>query len=121
MANLGVLTDPWYEASFLVSKEVGEGVLHGQKKVMGLAGAMGLWLYCPCGWGKPDHMAHGLVIPFKNAPTHNFGVVARDGKTRPKWTATGTGLHDLTLHPSVDVGAEGRGCWHGFVRAGKVT
>lgn len=120
MANLGALIDPWYEASFLVGVDKGKEVLHG-KKVPDFAGAHGLWLWCPCGWGKPDGYAHGLVIPFRGAPEHNFGVISRDGKTRPKWMVTGTGLRDLTLHPSVDVGSAQRPCWHGWIKLGQVT
>ena len=39
-----------------------------------------------------------------------------------RWEITGTGLENLTLSPSVDISAGGRGCgWHGWIRDGTVT
>jgi len=107
------LTDPWFEAYFIT-----DGSIAGQRRhVTTLAEAQGVVLFCPCGFGTDR--AHGLVVPFTNAPEHNFGVLARDGVTRPKWKATGTTLADLTIHPSVDVGTPS--CWHGWIKAGEVT
>jgi Family of unknown function (DUF6527) len=105
------LTDPWFEAHFVIERF---GRHHPT-----FQGAHGIWLYCPCGYGKPDKHAHGLLVPFKGAPEHNFGVVSRDRQTKPKWAATGSGMHDLTLMPSVDVGEPS--CWHGFITKGIVT
>jgi len=34
---------------------------------------------------------------------------------------SGTGLHDLTLSPSVDVGSKNSKCWHGWIKEGNVT
>ena len=40
-----------------------------------------------------------------------------------RWTPSGTGLHDLTLEPSVDLSCGGKypTAWHGWVRNGEVT
>lgn len=55
--------------------------------------------------------------------THRVGVFFR-GRGVPadevpgpgRWEASGTGLDDLTLRPSIALD-----CWHGFVTAGVVT
>lgn len=36
--------------------------------------------------------------------------------TPGRWTMTGTGFADLTLHPSVNV----TGDWHGWIKAGQI-
>src|ERR1019366_615856 len=112
------LTDPWFEAYFITDAGEGRAAGRRRKHVETLAEAQGVVLFCPCAFNKVEG-AHGLMVPFTNAPEHNFGVVARDKITRPKWTATGTGLHDLTLNPSVDVGTPS--CWHGWIHGGEVT
>jgi Family of unknown function (DUF6527) len=116
----GRLIDPWYEAEF-----GGNAGPRGSWRRQGadLEGAQLLFLWCPCAY-LHDSRAHGLVVPFRNprnapVPEHNFGIVARDKKTQPRWEMTGTGLHDLTLTPSVDVGDPS--CWHGHITAGAVT
>jgi D-serine dehydratase len=113
------LTNPWFEAEFY-------GKAHGvafTRQGPSIEGAQGLFLWCPCGYGRPDGAAHGLIVPFANPrnapqlpPVH--GPQARDGSQRPRWTMTGTGLDDLTLTPSVDVGEPS--CWHGYIAAGEV-
>lgn len=107
------LSDSWFEAYFIT-----DGSVPGMKRrhVATLAEAQGLVLFCPCQYGTDQ--GHGLVVPFKNAPEHNFGVVARDGITRPKWETTGSSLDDLSLNPSVDVGTPS--CWHGWIQNGEV-
>lgn len=84
--------------------------------------AQGLFLWCPCRYGTDD--CHGLLVPFanpRNAPAlpNDHGPVARDGR-HPRWTMTGTGLHDLTLTPSIAVGGSPE-CWHGYITNGAVT
>lgn len=112
------LTDPWFEAEFYGNAANDSHERQGDK----IDGAQGLVLWCPCAYGN-DQRAHGLLIPFanpRNAPPcpPGHGPVARDG-THPRWQMTGTGLGDLTLSPSVDVGDDH--CWHGFIRNGEVT
>jgi hypothetical protein len=90
-------------------------------------GAQGLWLWCPCGYGKPEYpldgpRPHAIIVPFKNpqnAPPvpANHGPTSRDGSHHPRWTMSGTGLGDLTLSPSIDVGTPS--CWHGHVVNGR--
>lgn len=47
--------------------------------------------------------------------------VPDDETPRPgRWAASGTGLSDLTLSPSVHLSGPGCG-WHGFVTNGEVT
>lgn len=103
------LSDPTFEAKFV-------------KNVNGLSfklsdsidNAQGLWMYCPCNQG------HHILIPFadKGLPVE-FGPVARDDKTHPRWQVSGTSLDNLSLIPSVDVGT--KSCWHGFITNGEVN
>jgi len=116
---IGKLTDPWFEAEFIGHANEQGGYC---RQGLSIDGAQGVLLYCPCSFGNDKH-AHGLIVPFanpRNAPQcpANFGPSARDG-SRPRWTMTGTGLDDLTLTPSVDVGEPS--CWHGFITNGDVT
>lgn len=115
------LTDPWFEAEFY--GHVSSDRDSYQRQGSSIDGAQGVFLWCPCAYGD-DSRAHGLIIPFanpRNAPPcpPNHGPLARDGKTRPRWQMTGTGLHDLALSPSVDVGEPS--CWHGHITNGVVT
>jgi hypothetical protein len=113
------LTDPWFEAEF-----GGQGTERGSWRRQGgqLDGAQLLFLWCPCAFGN-DSRAHGLMIPFANprnaaVTQFNFGITGRDGKTKTRWQMSGTGLSDLTLSPSVDVGEPS--CWHGYITQGEV-
>lgn len=111
------LADPWFEAEFY-----GDATATGHRRRPSIDGAQGLFLWCPCGLaGKP---VHGLLVPFanpRNAPPAppDHGPVSRDGKRNPRWTMSGTGLDDLSLTPSIDVGDDH--CWHGFITNGEVT
>lgn len=114
------LVDLWFEAEFYGNaNERGGFVRQGPS----IDGAQGLFLWCPCAYGK-DERAHGLIIPFtnpRNAPElpANHGPVSRnDPSHHPRWFMVGTGLGDLTLSPSVDVGTPS--CWHGFISGGEV-
>lgn len=114
------LTDPWFEAEF-----GGKGTERGSFTRQGgvIDGAQLLFLWCPCAFGK-DSRAHGLIVPFANPRNAsivqaNFGITGRDGKTKTRWNiARGTGLSDLTLTPSIDVGEPS--CWHGYIVSGEV-
>jgi hypothetical protein len=117
------LADPWFEAEFYGNVRDGGGVHRTSRQGASIDGAQGLVLYCPCGFGKAPEVVHGLWVPFanpRNAPSlpPDHGPIARDKVTHPRWTMTGTGLADLTLTPSIDVGADS--CWHGFITAGQV-
>lgn len=113
------LTDPWFEAEFYGHVSTTGHARQGSV----IEGAQGLFLWCPCGYPH-DASAHGLLIPFanpRNAPAvpPDHGPISRDGSHHPRWTMAGSGLQDLTLAPSVDVGAPS--CWHGFIKNGEVT
>ena len=118
------LTDPWFEAQFYGRASAGGFTDQGEQ----IEGSQGLWLWCPCGYGHPRYpldggRPHAIMVPFanpRNAPQvpPEHGPESRTGGPRPRWTMAGTGLHDLTLSPSVDVGQPS--CWHGFVLNGEV-
>ncbi len=96
------ITDPEFEASFYVRTSP------GFRCIDGITGAQGVFFLCPCG-------KHTLCIPFK-VPQ---GVRAEN--TAPSWEMTGTGLHDLTLSPSINVGGTVNDpCWHGWIQNGEV-
>lgn len=119
------LTDPWFEAAFYGNVTEYSYRLQGAE----LDGAQGVFLWCPCGYGKPAYpingpRPHAIIVPFanpRNAPVapSTHGPVARDQKTHPRWAMTGTGLEDLTISPSVDVGDPS--CWHGHIKNGEVA
>jgi hypothetical protein len=122
------LIDAWFEASFIYGIAFdGSGFSHGKKD---LTGAQGLWLWCPCGYGKLEYplaggRPHAVLVPFAlplNAPPPPaaFGPVNAAG-ARPRWKFRGTGLHDLTISPSIDVGAGTTKCSHGFITNGEIT
>lgn len=109
------LTAPWFEAEFFGNACVNPERWRRQGSM--IDGAQGVVMICPCG-------GHSLIVPFANprnapAPPPDFGPASRDGATHPRWDMSGTGLDDLTLQPSIDVGDE-RSCWHGFITNGYV-
>ena len=72
-----------------------------------LAEAQGIRFRCP----NPDYDGLVICIPFRDrgAPADENGGI--------QWSVSGTGLHDLTLSPSVNC----VGVWHGWIRNGEVT
>ena len=102
------LTDPWFEARFMAGTTA-----RGHHYVDTLDGADGVLLWCPCGYGKAEFpidggRPHAVMVSFANprgcgpAPA-DAGSQSRNGGPS-RWTMIGTGLHDLTLSPSVAVG-----------------
>ena len=76
-----------------------------------LSDADGIYFECPKCHGT--HTSHGIHVYFKgkNVP-ERLGKNSKGETVR--WSAEGTGLHDLVLRPSILL--EGPGCeWHGFV------
>jgi hypothetical protein len=112
-----LLTDPWFDAYFIVDAPGSPEGSFKRRRDGILAGAHGLFLWCPCAYGN-NGRAHGLIVPFVGAPAHNFLVRARAGGGFPKWAVNGTSLADLSCLPSIDVGT--LSCWHGFITAGVV-
>ncbi len=122
------LLDPWFDAAFIgrINPETlsyyGGDFSWKHNPVLTFDEAQGLLLWCPCGAYKTDYplgggRPHAILIPF-----HDRGVPDRfgpqsqhDPEKRPRWRASGTGLHDLTLTPSIDTG-----CWHAHICDGKV-
>jgi len=123
------LTDPWFEPAFYGKATPGGGfTLQGAE----IDGAQGLSLWCPCGFQLPRYRTddggrpHWLLVPFanpRNAPElpadHGPLRTGQPDAPRPRWQMSGTGLHDLTVHPSVAVGSPE--CWHGWIQNGEVT
>lgn len=97
------LADKQFEASFYVRTSP------GFRCVSSIIGAQGVFFLCPCG-------GHTLCIPFRNPRE------ARVEPVSPSWEMTGTGLEDLTLSPSINVGGSVNDpCWHGFIQNGEVV
>lgn len=89
--------------------------MRGEREVMvevdSAADAQGVFFFCPqC----VEQNAHSILVWFADR-----GVP--DGVTPlNRWRATGTGLHDLSLSPSINLDVGGSKCrWHGFVTAGE--
>lgn len=137
------LTHPWFEAGFYgYITPTGYRLAHEGDRPLAFSEAQGLFLWCPCGYGALDSggverypleltankgRPHGLLVPFANPPSGvdapaSHGPRGRDGASRPRWTVSGSGLHDLTLAPSIAVGGgeSGPECWHGFIENGVV-
>lgn len=137
------LLDPWFEATFYgeVTERGSFRFRHEDGSPMNFREAQGLFLWCPCGYGLLDKEGkerypldlslnlgrpHGLLVPFANPPSGvplpaDHGPIARDGKTRPRWAVSGSGLHDLSTAPSIAVGGQSSPeCWHGYITNGEV-
>ena len=110
------LADPYFDAQF-TRGTTAQGWTHCDE----LEGSDGLIFNCPCGIDNPGG-AHKVIVSFANprgcapAPS-NAGSQSRHGGPS-RWTMRGTGVVDLTVAPSVDVGTPS--CWHGFIEAGVV-
>lgn len=126
------LTDPWFDAEFYGEADDKGGHRHQGGQI---EGAQGLFLWCPCGYGKPEFpleggRPHGVMVPFANPrnapqlPPNHGPQSARDpAAPRPRWQMQGNGLGDLTTSPSVQVGSpsDNTACWHGYITNGEVT
>lgn len=124
------LTDEWFDAKFY-----GEADAKGHRYLPSIEGAQGLFLWCPCGYGKAEFpleggRPHGVMVPFSNPrnapelpPDHGPQSARDPNAPRPRWAMTGTSLEDLSTQPSVQVGsaADGTACWHGYITSGEVT
>jgi len=81
----------------------------GLGKAEGFADAQGVLFECP----MPDH-SHMILLWFADR-----GVPA-EAEPVARWQASGTGLDDLTLHPSVNAQVRDPTCWHGWVTNGEI-
>jgi len=125
--RMPLLTDPWFAATFYGNVSADD---RSRQEIPSIDGAQGVQLWCPCGYGDPRYplsggRPHMLMIPFRNprnAPPcpENHGMLQKGNHDapRPRWVMSGTGLADLTVHPSVDVGDPS--CWHGWIQGGEV-
>jgi Family of unknown function (DUF6527) len=99
----------------------------------GIEGAQGVLFQCPlCGQnqnavdtsnGKGREGAHYVLCWFKN-PRNAPGVPDSMEPGPGRWIASGSGIDDLTLAPSVnlDVHPTDKGCkWHGWVKSGEAA
>ena len=84
--------------------------MHKREVVATLSEAQGVKFGCPDNTGARQE-GYAVCVPFRGrgAPEDENGGI--------QWNVSGTGLHDLTLSPSVNV----VGVWHGWVRNGEVT
>ncbi len=83
-----------------------------------LADAHGLLLLCPlCFERAGTSHVHAVIVPFDERGCPVVLMRAPDGKP-VYWKASGTGLKDLVLTPSVRP-VDGC-CWHGFIGSGGV-
>jgi hypothetical protein len=79
-----------------------------------LAEAHGIRFICPKGFAA--NQPHEVVIFFSGSPVPDYIGRNKKGET-VRWKATGTGLDDLTLTPSIQ--EQCNHCeWHGFVTNG---
>lgn len=117
------LSDPWFDAKFLK-----DTTSKGMTYTDDLVGADGLFLWCPCGYGKPEFpleggRPHGIYVHFSNprgcspAPA-DAGSQSRNGGPSRWVIDSGSGIADLTLSPSIAIGT--LECWHGYIKAGEV-
>jgi hypothetical protein len=80
-----------------------------------IADAHGVRFLCPAclRMNKGPMGTHSIVVWFADRD------VPAEAVPPPRWHASGSGLHDLTLAPSIQLQS---GCrWHGFITAGRVT
>lgn len=75
--------------------------------------AQGVMFLCPACFKKNggEVGTHEILVWFADKGVHE------SWSPTPRWVMTGTGMHDLTLSPSIDV----KGCWHGFIRQGEIV
>ncbi len=78
--------------------------------------AQSIWFECPvCTGGR----SHPVLVSFAaHRLADDQGSQNREGKPS-RWQVSGTGIDDLTLHPSIDCTPS---CpWHGWVKNGAIT
>lgn len=138
-----LLTDPWFDTHFIAyAKEDGSFRIRNEDGTpYTFQQSQGLRFWCPCGYGTVDKNGeelfpldlshnkgrpHACIIVFKCPPCgivtpENFGPSSRQmNNIHPRWSIVGgTGLHDLSLTPSIAIGDPE--CWHGYITDGKFT
>ena len=91
----------------------------GFVRVKSLAEAHGIRFLCPKNFVKNGGRAgtHWIIIVFEESPVPPYIGLGSSG-TPQRWKASGTGLDDLTLSPSIQEIDDGLCGWHGFVENG---
>lgn len=88
------------------------------RKVDTLAEATGMFFLCPGCYAKNGGPVgtHGIIVTFadRGVPDHLGSHGSGGGPSR--WKVSGSGLHDLSTQPSIDVG-----CWHAYITNGEAT
>lgn len=117
------LLDPWFGAHFI--GEIDPDLSYHW--IDSIDRAQGIFLWCPCGYGKAEFpldggRPHGILLPFSNpknapVPPDDFNR-QKDGRT-PRWHIFGTCLDNLSLSPSIAIGKPE--CWHGYITNGEIT
>lgn len=99
----------------LLTREVRDGVVY-LPLARSLEHAHGVSFLCP-----KCYRANGGARGVHSVLCWFRGRVPDDVTPGPgRWDVAGTGLHDLTLSPSIQLA--GGGCdWHGFVRGGAIV
>lgn len=85
----------------------------GTQDVAALVEAEGVRFWCPACKGTD---CHAVLVWFRDR-----GVPCMLVPGPGRWAVSGTGYHDLTLSPSVDLTRSRPSCWHGFVTNGEVA
>ncbi len=123
------LDDPWFDAVFYGNVHADEQGRMTHTRQDGIEGAQGVEFWCPCGYADARYpldggRPHAVMVPFRNPrnapqlPVDHGPQSKNDPSQHPRWEMSGTGLHDLTISPSIDVGNPS--CWHGHVTNGEV-
>jgi hypothetical protein len=93
----------------------------GSQDVATFAEAQGILFTCPSCYrknGNSDVGVHSVLVWFRDRG------VPDDAVPKPaRWAASGTGISDLTLSPSINLATDERSRdeWHGFITNGVVT
>lgn len=96
-----------------------KGVTHVEIPTVGtLAEAQGVMFDCPvC-----ESSGHSIMVGFRDRGVPPDQGTRDAAGNQTLWTvAGGTGLHDLTLTPSIDCTPSNPACWHGFITNGEIT
>ncbi len=96
----------------------------GEPAIISPQAAQGIWFLCPACFLKNNGPigTHAVLIWFANRG------VPEEAEPAPRWSfVSGTGFHDLTLSPSIDLTKDRQGKithpdeWHGHVQNGMIT
>lgn len=81
------------------------------RHVESISEAQGVMFLCPRCFQKNggEVGTHSIQVWFANRR------VPEELTPKPRWVVWGTGLHDLSLSPSIQID-----CWHGFVSNGLI-